>query len=238
MNKLRTVALVWGTFAIHVQAKNLKQAVRRALDESIAIDLDEAENINEYTELVKEVYDIYVFDKDENRIGGNYLDDENIYQQHLGNRFFAKFWLSFVLGILCYVQPLVGMILASLFLLIVFLPYIIDYLNGSEEKEYVFNATGFGALAFTFEAESGEAAADVMKTILELEDKTSNVPEEVEVFMTMNEVTSLYQVVKGEELEQNLVTASRKTFKYFGMPSNWFFIPLGALCGSIANFLL
>lgn len=235
MEQYRVVSLIWGTFGLRVKAKDLPQAVRRAVETPREIDLADAEFLGDYTEMIKEVYDIYVYDSKENRIGENYLEDENTYQQYLGNKFFMKIFMLIGSGVLTYLHPVIGLITGILLTGLVFIPKLLEMMPDGNEKDFSFDVSGFGGLALTFEADSAEQAVDVMKSVLKLSDTEVKIPEEVNLYMTMNEITSLVQNTDDLENDKDLYSPFYKWYAYLGLPSSWYFIPLGLALGIAIN---
>jgi hypothetical protein len=237
MEQYRVVSLIWGTFGLGVKAKDLPQAVRRAVETPREIDLDDTEFLEDYTEMIKEVYDIYVYDSNERRIGDNYLEDENIYQEHLGNKFFMKFFMLIGFGVFTFLFPIIGSIVGILLTGLVFIPKLLEMMPDGDEKDFSFDVTGFGALALTFEAESAEQAVDVMKSVLHLAETEAKIPDEVNLYMNMSEITSLVQNTEDTENDKDLYSPFYKWYAYLGLPSSWYFIPLGVALGIATNLL-
>ena len=237
MEQYRVVSLIWGTFGLGVKAKDLSQAVRRAVETPREIDLADTEFLEDYTEMIKEVYDIYVYDSNENRIGNNYLEDENIYQEHLAYKFFNKIFMLIGFGVLTFLIPVFGAILGILLTVLVFFPKLIEMLPDGDEKEFSFDVTGFGALALTFEAESAEKAVNVMKGVLNLNENETQIPDELNLYMTISEITSLVQNTDDVENDKDLYNPIYKWYANLGFPSSWYFIPLGVVLGLAINLL-
>jgi hypothetical protein len=237
MEQYRVVSLIWGTFGLGVKAKDLSQAVRRAVETPRKIDLADTEFLEDYTEMIKEVYDIYVYDSNEKRIGDNYLEDGNIFHEHLGYKFFMKFFMLIGFGVLTFLLPLIGVIVGILLTGLVFFPKLIEMMPDGDEKEFSFDVTGFGGLALTFEAESAEKAIDIMKGVLNLTENEVQIPDEMNLYMIMNEITSLVQNTDDAENDKDLYSPIYKWYADLGLPSSWYFIPLGVALGIAINLL-
>ena len=196
MEQYRVVSLIGGTIGLKVRAKNLPQAVRRAVVNLKEIDLADTEFIEDYVDTIKEVYDIYVYDSNGKRIGDNYLEDGNIYQEHLGKKFFMKILMLIAFGV-----------------------------------------TGFGALALIIEAKSPEHAVNAIKSVLNLNENQDDIPDEMTLYMEMSEIISLVQDTGDAESATNLYSPIFKWYASFGLPSSWYFIPVGVALGLAINLL-
>lgn len=237
MEQYRVVSLIGGTIGLKVKAKDLPQAVRRAVANLKEIDLADTEFIEDYVETIKEVYMIYVYDSKGQRIGDNYLEDDNIYQEHLGNKFFMKLFMLTGIGVLTFLLPLIGTAVGLLLTALVFIPKLIELMPDGNEEEYSFDVTGFGALALIIEAKSPEHAVNAIKSVLNLTKNHDNTPDEMKLYMEMSEITSLVQNTGDPENSINLYSPIYKWYANFGLPSSWYFIPLGVVLGLAINLL-
>jgi hypothetical protein len=170
-------------------------------------------------------------------IGDNYLEDENIYHEHIGIKFFVKFFTLIGFGVFTFLLPLVGSIVGILLTGLVFIPKLLEMMPDGDEKDFSFDVTGFGELLLTFEAESAEQAVDVMKSVLNLAENKSKIPDELNLYMNMSEITSLFQNTDDAENDKDLFGPFYKWYAYFGFPSTWYFIPLAVALGIAINFL-
>jgi hypothetical protein len=237
MEQYRVVSLIGGTIGLKVKAKNLPQAVRRAVVNLEEIDLADTEFIEDYVDTIKEVYDIYVYDSNGNRIGDNYLEDGNVYQEHLGNKFFMKIFMLIGFGVLAFLSPLIGTAVGIVLTVAVFIPNLIEMMPDGNEEDYSFDVTGFGALALIIEAKSPEHAVNVIKSVLNLDENQDDIPDEMKLYMEMSEITSLVQNTGDAENATNLYIPIYKWYAFFGLPSSWYFIPVGVALGLAINLL-
>ena len=238
MEQYRVVSLIGGTIGLKVRAKNLPQAVRRAVVNLKEIDLADTEFIEDYVDTIKEVYDIYVYDSNGKRIGDNYLEDGNIYQEHLGKKFFMKILMLIAFGILAFLLPLIGTAVGIVLTAAIFIPSLIEMMpDGDDEEDYSFDVTGFGALALIIEAKSPEHAVNAIKSVLNLNKNQDDIPDEMTLYMEMSEIISLVQDTGDAESATNLYSPIFKWYASFGLPSSWYFIPVGVALGLAINLL-
>jgi hypothetical protein len=235
MAEFNVVALLMGSFGLKVQAKDLRHAVRLAVMTPREIELEDSDLLQEYTDMIDEVYDIYVYDSESEEVGGNYLEDENTYHNHLAVKVFAKYSiLIFVLSI-SYFAPVAGVIFGSLLTLLVFFPKLLERFSNGGDKEFDLIVSGYGALSLIIEAENAMEAAETMKSALGISRSDRPIPDEMELFMTMTEITSMKEVISEEVVDLELYGLSRKTYALLGFPASWFFIPIGVLAGVILS---
>ena len=237
MEQYRVVSLIGGTIGLKVKAKNLPQAVRRAVVNLKEIDLADTEFIEDYVDTIKEVYDIYVYDSNGKRIGENYLEDGNIYQEHLGKKFLMKIFLLIAFGVLAFLLPLIGTAVGIVLTAAIFIPSLIEMMPDGDEEDYSFDVTGFGALAFIIEAKSPEHAINAMKSVLNLNENQDDIPDEMNLYMEMSEITSLVQNTDDAENDKDLYSPIYRWYASFGLPSSWYFIPVGVALGLAINLL-
>jgi hypothetical protein len=187
--------------------------------------------------MINEVYDIYVFDSDEKRIGDNYLENENIYHEYLGKKFFLPYSILIGFGVLTFLYSFIGFVAGIILTGLVFIPKLLEMMPDRVEKYFSFDVTGFGGLSLTFEAESPEQAVDVMKRVLNLSENVAKVPDDVIIYMEINEITSLVQNSVDGDNDKDLYSPFYKWYAYLGLPSSWYFIPLGVALGIAINLL-